>query len=282
VACFFGNDFFFLKVFFRSIIMNREKMNYREQIREALKAQGGFLEIPVFILALTLGGSFLFVPRLHAQEAAFFRELSGTVEIKGPGSAAWVNAAPGGRIEKDTLISTGFKSAAVIVMGNSVITVRPVTRLTLEEIIRNQDGEQVSLYLQTGRIRADVKPPGGGKTDFTVRSPTATASVRGTSFEFDTENLRVDKGQVVYSLANGKAASVAAGGISYVDETGNTVVSPFEAAAELLSPALPPGSGSGSPVGDKAPAVIPPLIPVIPPLPSSPSEIDAEVGFRWD
>jgi hypothetical protein len=222
----------------------------------------------IVVLALVLSG-ILFTWNVHAQEPAFFRELSGTVEIKAPGSAVWVSAAAGDRIEKNTLISTGFRSTAVLVLGDSVITVRPVTRLSLEEIIKNQGGEQVNLYLQTGRIRAEVKPPTGGRTDFTVRSPSATASVRGTAFEFDTENLRVDEGRVVYSLANGRAAAVPAGGMSHVDETNNTVISSFEAAAELLTPAPPSGSGSGGPVGDNAPAILSP-------------KSDVGVGFGWE
>jgi ferric-dicitrate binding protein FerR (iron transport regulator) len=223
----------------------------------------------IFVLALVLGGTFLFTRSAQAQEAALFRELSGTVEIKAPGSTVWVSAAAGDRIEKNTLISTGFRSTAVVVLGDSVIMVRPITRLSLEEIIRNQGEEQVNLYLQTGRIRAEVKPPAGGRTDFTVRSPSVTASVRGTSFEFDTENLRVDEGRVVYSLANGRSASVNTGSISYVDETNNTVISPFEAAAELLTPAPPPGSGSGGPTGDNAPA-------------APPQTAGVSIGFGWD
>jgi hypothetical protein len=222
--------------------------------------------------ALVLSGIFLFALNVEAQEIAFFRNLSGTVEVKAPGSEVWRNAVEGNRIEKNTIISTGFKSTAVVVLGDSVLTVRPLTRLSLEEIIRSQSDEQVNLYLHTGRVRADVSPPSGGKTDFVVRSPMATASVRGTSFEFDTEQLVVQEGRVQYSLENGRQTYVAAGGTSYVDETGGSLVTPFEAMAELLSPALPPGSDSGSPMGDSAPAV------------GSEPKTDGEVGvgFDWD
>jgi ferric-dicitrate binding protein FerR (iron transport regulator) len=227
-------------------------------------------EKQTLVPALVLG-ALLFAGAVYAQETASFREVTGTVEIKAPGSAGWANAAAGDRIEKNTLISTGFKSSAVVLLGNSVIMVQPVTRLSLEEIIRNQGNEQVNLYLHSGRIRAEVNPPAGGSSAFTVRSPTATASVRGTSFEFDTENLRVTEGRVLYSLANGRGTYVAGGGTSYVDETGNSVVSPFAAAAALLSPALPPGSASGSPVGDRSPVIVP-----IPP----PANVG--LGFVWD
>jgi hypothetical protein len=214
-------------------------------------------QIPVLLLALA--GILLFPRSLHAQEeTAFFRDLSGTVDIKTPGSEIWVKAAAGDRIEKNSVISTGFRSNAIVVVGNSVITVRPLTRLSLEEIVRNQGSERVEVFLQTGRVRADVKPPGEGQTSFTVRSPVATASVRGTSFEFDTERLTVAEGRVQYSLASGRQVSVANGGAGYVNESGTVITNSFEAAVELLVPAAPPGSASGGPLGDTAPIITPP------------------------
>jgi hypothetical protein len=248
-------------------MMKGKKTKYKDALNPRFC---GKRRLKMFVLlALLPAGICLPGLNLHAQEIAFFRETNGTVEIKASGSAVWVSATAGDRIEENTLISTGFKSTAVVVLGNSVITVRPVTRLSLDEIIRNQNSERVNLRLQTGRIRAEVNPPDRGKTDFTVRSPIATASVRGTVFEFDTENIRVDEGRVVYSLDNGRETPVSAGGTSHADETSNTVVSPFAAAEELLSPALPPGSDSGNSTGNRAPALIPPAV-------------NAEISFGWD
>jgi hypothetical protein len=177
------------------------------------------------------------------------------------------------------VISGGFlfvqstDAQSVISLGSSFLTVRPLTRLSLEEIIQNQDGEQVNLYLQTGRVRATVNPPSGGTVDFTVRSPSVTASVRGTSFDFDTENIRVEEGRVQYFLANGRRVYVNEGERSYVDEANNRVASPFEAAREDVAPGLPPGSGSGYPAGDNAPVVTPP---------QDRQVGSAGVGFGWD
>jgi hypothetical protein len=223
-----------------------------------------------FVVIFVMAGGFLYAQGADAPASAFFREVSGTVEIKTAGSTVWVNAAKGDSIEQDTIISTGFRSTALIALGNSTLAVRPLTRLSLEEIIRNQNGEQVNLYLQTGRVRAKVNPPSGGTVDFTVKSPSATASVRGTSFDFDTENLRVEEGRVQYSLANGRRVSVGEQERSYVDEANNRIASPFEAAREDAAPGLPPGSGSGSPVADNAPALTPPQYG------------GAGVGFGWD
>jgi hypothetical protein len=193
----------------------------------------------------------LSVPSLYAQTpAAMIREVTGRVEIQAPGSPAWVPASAGMAVEKAARVSTGFKSTAVIAAGNSTITVRPLTRLTLEEIAGLEENEQAGLYLESGRVRAEVTLPSGGTIDFSVRSPIVTASVRGTAFEFDTVNLTVDNGRVQFTSVNGSLAAVRAGERSAVNEKTYIVIPPRE--ADILT--LPPGSESGGRLNGDGPA----------------------------
>jgi hypothetical protein len=165
------------------------------------------------------------------------------VEIKAPGSAEWAPARQGETIAREAVVSTGFKSTAVIAVGNSVLFVQPLTRLTVDEI-QAAGNERVNIGLQTGRIRADVKPPLGGKTEFTVKSPSATASVRGTSFEFDGVHLRVDEGRVHVTGGDRSGAYVGAGhSVTSNIETGR-MISAAETAREELVPSLPAGINS--------------------------------------
>jgi hypothetical protein len=144
-----------------------------------------------------LAGLLLFwsIQALAAQEGtetrALLREIRGTVEVKEPGATDWKPGQRGQTLERRTMISTGFKSGALIEIGNSTLNVQPLTRLSLEELAAADKNEQVNLSLRTGRIRANVKPPVGGSLEFTVKSPTATASVRGTVFELNGVELRV-------------------------------------------------------------------------------------------
>jgi hypothetical protein len=195
--------------------------------------------MPFLLMAIVYASGF-------AQEA-IIRDMTGTVELKAPGSAVWTPAAPGAVLARNTAISTGFKSTAVLLVGNSTLTVRPLTRLTLEELTRSQGDEQVSLHIQTGRIRAEVTPPAGGKINFAVRSPSATASVRGTTFDFDTINLDVDNGTVQYSGVDGRSVMVYAGGSSTIDSVSGRAAEPQETAAAEQIPTLPPGAESGIP-----------------------------------
>jgi hypothetical protein len=184
----------------------------------------------------------------NAQQAVI-KEFYGTVELKAAGSAVWVKAADwGSPLERNTAISTGFKSTAILKIGNSTLTVRPLTKLTLEEIIQNQGNEQINLNLQTGRVRAQVIPPAGGRTSLTVKGPIATASVRGTVFDFDTLNLDVEEGAVIFSGENGRTVTVYAGGSSTVDAVTGQAAGPRETAAAELYPAMPAGSDSGMPL----------------------------------
>ena len=219
------------------------------------------LLVLTFLILANLGGN------LFAQiPSARIQELSGTVEIKAPGQN-WVPAQTGMIIEKAAVISTGFKSSAILSLGDSLLTVRPLTRLSLEELASDQGDEKVDLYLQSGRIRAEVNPPPGRKTDFTVRSPTATASVRGTIFEFDGVNLWVLKGQILLASISGSGIIVRQGESSAVDEITGHVSNPREDSGSAFL--FVPSAESG-----RQPKPIETLF-----NPAWPAE--ASVGFGW-
>ena len=182
---------------------------------------------------------------------AVIRDMAGTVELKQAGSSAWQQASRGQSLAGDTTISTGFKSTAVIALGETLLTVQPLTRLTLSELTRLQNNDKVALNLQTGKVRAEVKAQEGFKTEFTVKSSSATASVRGTIFEFDTLNLVVKEGTVAFAGSAGKPVAVDAGGTSYADNSSGRAAAPQETMMAELKPALPNAADvvSGRPAG---------------------------------
>jgi len=172
---------------------------------------------------------------------AVIREMTGTVEIKRSASAEWISARAGDTIERATIISTGFRSTAILIIGSSILTVRPLTRLSLDELISLDNTETVNLNLNSGRVRVDVNPPAGSRANLTIQTPSSTASVRGTSFEIDTTSIRVITGSVGYSSASGTAAvTVSAGQESFVNtDTGRTVNPIAAAETNRALPALP-------------------------------------------
>jgi hypothetical protein len=175
--------------------------------------------------------------------AAVVREIFGEVEVKRPSDQSWVPAKQNMSLDKNTLISTGFRSTARIALGNSVLTVRPLSRLSLEELSAERETETTTLYLQAGRVRANVSPPAGGRTVFQVKSPSATASVRGTSFNFDSMNLQVNSGTVAFAGNDGVQRMITGGKSSYVSASGQTL-SFAEAEQQTLKPPIPQGASS--------------------------------------
>ena len=169
------------------------------------------------------------------------RELTGEVELKHAGSSNFVAASAGDVISPNTIVSTGFRSTAVITVGNSLITVRPLTRLSFAEIQSAQNDETVNVNLQAGRVRVEVTPPAGTRTNLTVQSPSATASVRGTIFEMDVENMNTVEGKVILTGSSGIGVIVTEGNSSSTKVDG-TVTDPATVAAQSTQPQSPPGT----------------------------------------
>jgi len=174
------------------------------------------------------------------------RELSGTVELKLAGSSSFTAASVGDQISQDTIISTGFKSTALVEIGSTLIAVRPLTRLTLTEIRSSTGAETLNVNLAAGRVKVDVNPPAGTRASTSVTSPSATASVRGTSLLMDLLNCRTLEGTVDYKQLQGLYSYlVSAGLIASVGPDGN-IVDPVMAYLASLKPKPPSGSGTAS------------------------------------
>jgi hypothetical protein len=179
---------------------------------------------------------------------ATIREISGVVELKAPNQKSWSKASPGDYLERETLISTGFRSSAVITMGDATVFVRPLTRLSLGDLSAGAGEERIDLHLRGGRIRVEARPPAGG--NFTVRSPIATASVRGTVFDFDGLNLRVSEGTVYLAPAEAgglppRALPVSEGESSFVDTLTGLAARPGALEAANLVPPAVAGASRG-------------------------------------
>ena len=153
-------------------------------------------------------------------------EIAGKVECKLPGKD-WQAAKTGDVLPAGSLISTGFKSTAILKTEAATLTVKPVTRLSLEELVKSGETTKTQMFLMAGRVKAEVTPKKGEKADFKIKSPTATASVRGTGFEFDGQNLLVDHGAVQLEAESGLGTPqmVASGEFSTVSQK-KTITTP--------------------------------------------------------
>ncbi len=147
------------------------------------------------------------------------KQIQGKVEIKNSQSG-WVKAEKGMKISPGALISTGFKSDAVIELDNSEIYIKQLTRMSIENLSRKQNTVNTELNLRLGRIKADVKSSKGLKHDFTVRTPVSTAAVRGTVFNSGLRNIIVENGRISYTNRLGQSVTIDGGNSSKIKSKG--------------------------------------------------------------
>ncbi len=154
------------------------------------------------LITSTLLPILLAAPLVSAQElVAIIEEVEGTVEIQVDGGS-WEAVVVGDIVPVDARISTGFGARAVVAVGeNASITVGSLTRLGIDELVEEEGVERSELNLEVGRIQGDVREADLDRTEFDLRSPVATASVRGTSFDFNGRELSVSTGVVEFESA---------------------------------------------------------------------------------
>ncbi|MCK5153405.1 MAG: FecR domain-containing protein [Spirochaetales bacterium] len=159
----------------------------------------------ILVILIIFMGTFLF-----ADITAVVKDISGKVEIQVPGGR-WKKATEGMKIEEGYMISTGFRSEAVLELGSSQVIVKQLTRMELTELVEKEGTVRTGLNLRVGKIKAEVRTTAGLRQEFRLTSPVSTAAVRGTSFEYDGINLKVLEGSVEFTNRRGQKRLVPAG-----------------------------------------------------------------------
>lgn len=147
-----------------------------------------FLGFSVFFMFSTFAANF----------TAQVTEVSGKTEVLQGNEWKTLNA--GDILKSGDTIQTGFKSSLVLKIKDSVVNVSALTRMTVEQLSENSQKDDVRVFVKTGAISSDVKKSENKKLGFTVRTPVATASVRGTEFSvennFNSVNVDTTRGSV--------------------------------------------------------------------------------------
>ncbi|MBP3450009.1 MAG: FecR domain-containing protein [Spirochaetaceae bacterium] len=133
--------------------------------------------IKKLFLCLTL---ILFTTLCFAQSRNI-QVVSAVGKVEKQQDGLWVPVQVGEVLSKGTLISTGFRSSATLKFEGSVISVSALSRLTIAELLENENSRDTSVFLDAGKIKADIKTSDNKRVSFTVRTPIATASVKGTA-----------------------------------------------------------------------------------------------------
>lgn len=124
--------------------------------------------------------------------------VTGKAEVLSGGS--WKSLSAGDNLNSGDIIQTGFKSGLSLKIKESTVNVSPLTRVTVENLSENAQKDNVSLFVDAGGVSSSVRKASGKKVGFTVRTPVATASVRGTDFSvqngFDSVDVNTKNGSV--------------------------------------------------------------------------------------
>ena len=166
--------------------------------------------------------------------SARLQDVKGNVRVKKKGGR-FVKASEGAQVTIGTIIQSGFRSSATLVIGKHKATIKALTRVKLRKMNAKSGIENIGLSLRGGKIRAKVNGK-AGKVKFRIKTPTATASVRGTEEEvsygpaFGTR-ITVLEGAVLFEDTAQAARTVSVNNSSVADQ-GSRPTSPTREAVK--------------------------------------------------
>lgn len=166
------------------------------------------------------------------QMQAIVTKASGKAEVQDrQDPSKWLPLSAGTPLDKGAVIQTGFKSELELKIKGTTVTVAPLTRITLEQLVSKDNKDDTRIYLDTGSLKSNVKKTEDKAVGFKVRSPVATASVRGTVLEvsnkFRSTDVKTYEGSVAVWKSKNSGAKVSSktedDAPAFIPTAGNTV-----------------------------------------------------------
>lgn len=142
--------------------------------------------------------SLLFVINSYSAEAARIKSIEGKISIMRAGADKWRDAKVNTVLNQGDQLYTREESfAEVIYTTGAVLRMDENTKIVIDEI--TEKGHKTSTPI--GNIWVNMRKLLSKKSEFELRSPTATAAIRGTVFQMNTDedtttDVSVYKGKV--------------------------------------------------------------------------------------
>lgn len=114
--------------------------------------------------------------------AGIIATVSGDVEVIRAGGAT-VPARIGTVVKPGDSIATGFEEAVSLDFDYATLNVHQLTQLKIDELVNKDNIARTQLSLNIGKIQAIVKHQDAIRSDFSVTTPTANASIRGSAMQ---------------------------------------------------------------------------------------------------
>ncbi len=142
----------------------------------------------IVVLVLVAIGYFLLAP--SAATAAILYVETGQVDVDtGKG---WQAGTDEMELAEGNKVRTGDGEATVVLLEGEVLHLEPNSEVTLSEI-----GKTIKITQTTGETWNKITKISGIE-EYTIETPTTVATVRGTEFMLNEEELAVDDGEVDY------------------------------------------------------------------------------------
>ena len=140
-------------------------------------------------------------------------QINGAPQVERSGNTQALQ--PGASLDRgDVVITDGQSKARIVLADDSVLTVGPKSRITIESIEVEPKGRIGRLQVIAGSFKIAISKLLSGTTDYEIRTPTAVVGVRGTIVWGDTEldSVCALDGKVeVRSIRGGAQAEITAG-----------------------------------------------------------------------
>lgn len=105
--------------------------------------------------------------------------LSGDVEYRAKGSSGFVTATLGTVVHEGDFVSTSFDSSITLKFPYGQVKAGQTTQLRVDEFLSQANLSKTQLFVKIGSVQAKVKHTAAIRSDFSVLTPTANSSIRG-------------------------------------------------------------------------------------------------------
>jgi hypothetical protein len=146
------------------------------------------------------------------QFTAQLAKADGEVTVRRDGGA-WELAEAGRNLTEADEIATGVDSTAAVKFSDGTeMQLKELTQIRVGKLAGAAERKKVEIELRVGEVSASVKPRKTVDTNFDIKTPTATASVRGTEIR-----------EVSYHPARGTSTELSSGALLVRSVRGNVL-----------------------------------------------------------
>lgn len=116
-------------------------------------------------------------------------QITGEVECSKDGGKTFEQCGAGTELRQGDFVSTGFASNVKLNFSYGELQVYEITQLRMDEFVSAGNINKTQMYLRVGTIRVKLPHTAAIRGDFSVTTPTAISSIRGSEMKVEYDDL---------------------------------------------------------------------------------------------